>query len=127
MHLIAEDIAIQLFTPDDGSESAAIKVVHRTSKKEAVNNDTVSQRDNLRRALLQLIASMNPNPDHISPPQFLLFDKVRVSLPQSAHDGQVVRVSWDFPRSEWRYFVECPKHVVTGWYVAADLDLLEED
>jgi len=127
VHLIAEDIAIQLFTPDDGSESAAIKVVHRTSHKEAVNNDTVSQRDNLRRAVKQLIASMNPNPEHIPPPSFLLFDRVRVKLPQSTHDGRVVRVSWDFPRSEWRYFVECPKQVVTGWYVAADLDLLDED
>lgn len=127
MQLIAEDIAIHLFTPDDGSESAAIKVVHRTNHQEAVNNDTESQRDNLRGALKQLIASMNPNPDHIPPPQLLLFDRVRVNLPQSTHDGQVVRVSWDFPRLEWRYFVECPQQVVTGWYVEADLELMDED
>lgn len=127
MQLLAEDISIHLFAPDDGTESAAIKVVHRTNHKQFVNNDTLSKRENLRRALRQMIAALNPNPDHIPLPPLLLFDRVRVNLPQSTHDGQVVRINWDFPRSEWRYFVECPKEVVSDWYVAADLDLMDDD
>ena len=126
MQLLSSDIAIHAFTPDDGSESAAIKVVHRTAREEIVNNETPSQRENLRRALMQLIAATNPNPEHIPPPTLILFDRVRVNLPESVHEGEVSRLSWDFTRGEWKFFVDCPNHLVSSWYVLADLDLLEE-
>ena len=127
VQLLATDIAIHAFTPDDGTESAAIKVVHRTAHEEVVNNETPSQRENLRRALAQLVASMNPNPDHIPAPKLILFDRVRVRLPESVHEGEVARISWDFTRGEWKFYVECPNHLVSTWYVLADLDLLEDD
>jgi hypothetical protein len=49
-----------------------------------------------------------------------------VTLPESIHEGEIRRLSWDFASHEWKYFVECPKHVVTTWYVDADLELREE-
>jgi hypothetical protein len=127
VHLLAEDIVVHAFTPDDGSQSNAIKVVHRTSRQEVVNADTNSQKENLRRALHRLIESMNPNPEHIPRPKLLLFDRVQVNLPESVHGGQIAQISWDFPRNEWEYYVECPQAVVSTWYVAADLELLEDD
>ncbi len=127
MHLLADDILIHAFTPDDGSQSAAIKIAHRTSRQEVVNRDTGSQVENCRRALQQLVASMNPNPEHIPAPKLILFDQVRVRLPESVHEGKIQRISWDFPRNEWKFFVECPKQVVSNWYVAADLDLIVDD
>jgi hypothetical protein len=27
---------------------------------------------------------------------------------------------------EWKYFVECPNHAMTTWYLGADLALLDE-
>jgi hypothetical protein len=127
VQLLATDIEIHAFTPDDGTESAAIKVVHRTERQEVVNNETDSQSVNLRRALQRLVATMNPNPDHIPLPKLTLFDPVRVKLPESVHDGEIARISWDYTREEWKYFVECPNQNVSTWYVAADLDLLEEE
>lgn len=121
MQVRADDIAIHAFTPSDGSESAAVKVVHRQSGKEAVNESTASPRDNLRLALLDLIGELNPSPEEIPPPAIVLFDRVRVNLPQSFHDGEVKDLTWDYTRAEWRYFVECSESKVTNWYVAADL------
>lgn len=126
MQLLAEEISIQAFTPSDGTESAAIKVIHRTSQQQVVNDDTPSQVDNLRAALGQLVKSMNPNPDNIPQPSFLPFDKVKISLPQTTHEGEVTRISWDFTCSEWKFYVESTKEVVTAWYVAPDLQLLED-
>ncbi len=126
MQIRADDIAIHAFTPSDGSESAAIKVVHRHTRKEVINNSTPAQRTNLRHALLELVKEMNPSPEQIRPPMFLLFDRVRVNLPQSFHDGQVNDQTWDYKRSEWKYFVECSESKVTNWYVGADLDLLDD-
>ena len=58
MQLLANEIKIFAFTPDDGSESAAIRVVHRTNQEEFINNETTSQRENLRRGLLEMVASI---------------------------------------------------------------------
>ena len=126
VQLLAQDIAIHAFTPSDGSESAAIKVIHRTSQQQAVNDDTPSQVDNLRHALAQLIASMNPNPDHIPAPDLLLFDKVQINLPQSTHEGEITKISWDFTCNEWKFFIESSKDVVSAWYVSPDLERIDE-
>lgn len=125
MQLLASDILIHAFTPDDGSSSAAIKIVHRTGRQEVINHDTDSQRENLRRAVLAMVAKLNPNPELIPPPALLLFEQVRVHLPQSVHEGQIARISWDFARGEWTYFVECASPLVSTWYVQADLSVLE--
>ncbi len=122
----SDDITIQLFSPYDGSESAAIKVVHRHSGKEVVNDSTLSQRDNLRHAMRELVGLINPDPDSIVMPELTLFDRVKVQLPQSVHDGEVRDLSWDYTRAEWKYFVECSAPKVTNWYVRADLQLHEE-
>lgn len=126
MQIRADDIAIHAFTPSDGSESAAIKVVHRQSGKEVINDSTPAQRTNLRHAVLELVMGMNPSPDQICAPLILLFDRVRVNLAQSFHDGQVMDLTWDYKRAEWKYFVECNESKVTNWYVAADLDVLDD-
>jgi hypothetical protein len=127
VQLLADEIAIHAFIPDDGSESAAVKITHRTSQHEVINHDTNSQWHNFRHGLFALIASINPNPDHIPPPKLVLFDHVRVNLPQSVHEGQITRLSWDYARSEWQYFVQCPKEVVSTWYIAADLLWLDSE
>ncbi|MFK8112854.1 MAG: hypothetical protein AB8B91_11660 [Rubripirellula sp.] len=127
MELIAQDISVHAFTPSDGSESAAIKVVHRTSLQQAVNQDTPSQVHNMRKAIAQLIDAMNPNPDHIPPPSLLLFDKVNIELPQSTHNGEITKIAWDFKREEWKFYVESTKTVVSNWYVAPDLKLREDE
>lgn len=127
MQLSNTDILIHAFTPDDGSESAAVKVSHKTMREEVVNNETISPRHNLRLALFQLVEKMNPNPANIPNPRLVPFDHVQVNLPQSVHEGEVTRLSWDFPRREWRYFVECPNRAVSTWYVLADLDQVDED
>lgn len=121
MELIAEDIVVHSFVPDDGSSSSAIKVQHRTTRQEYSNSDTDSQRENMRRAMRQLIEAMNPNPDLIPQPILLPFDRVRVKLPESTHDGLIERISWDFPREEWKYFVQCGHDGASSWYADADL------
>jgi hypothetical protein len=126
MELIADDIAIHVFVPDDGSESAAIKVVHRPSHQEVVNGETVSQRNNMRTGLFELIQLINPNPDHILKPRFVLFDPVSVRLPDTVHDGEITRLAWDFVSKEWKYYVQCPQRAVTQWYFAADLERLDD-
>lgn len=125
MQVAVDDFLIHAFDPSDGSESDAIRVVHKSSRHEVISNEDVSQWHNCRRALIQLCAAMNPNPDHIPPPKLMLFDHVRVSLPQSVHEGQVTKLSWDFTRAEWQYFVQCPVHAVTTWYISADLQWLD--
>ena len=127
MQVLAEDIAIHAFEPDDGGESSAVRVLHRTMRQEAINSDTNSQWHNFRAALRELLAKINPNPDHIPASKLLLYDHVRVSLPQSVHEGQITRLSWDFRRTEWQYFVKCPNEAVTTWYIGADLTWLDED
>jgi hypothetical protein len=127
MQLIAQEISIHALTPYDGSTSAAIKVVHRTLRDEATNDDTASQKENLRRAVRQLIQSMNPNPEHITIPSLVIFDSVRVQLPNSHHDGQIKKIAWDFTRREWKYFVACHRRVVSAWYELADLQSLEDE
>ena len=126
MQIRADDIAIHAFTPSDGSESAAIKVIHRQSGKEVVNDETESQRSNLRNAVGELIKVLNPNPEQIYDPELVLFDHVRVNLPESFHHGDINDLTWDYTSSEWRFFVECGEHRVSNWYVVADLELLEE-
>lgn len=127
MELIGEDVAVYRYVPDDGSDSAAIRLRHRTSREQVINQDTTSRWHNFRRALIELVNRMNPNPGQIPSPERILFDRVRVNLPQSVHEGQVIRISWNFKRSEWQYFVQCPKEVVSAWYTAADLTWLDED
>ncbi len=126
MELIATDFAVHLFTPDDGSESSAIKVVHRPSHREVINDETVSQLDNMRSGLFELIAIMNPSPDSIRQPKFVLFDRVFARLPETVHEGEITRISWDFVSKEWKYYVQCPQKTVTQWYFAADLDLIDD-
>ena len=126
MELIADDIAVHLFVPDDGSESASVKVLHRPSHQEVVSDDGVSQYENMRTALFELIQMINPNPDQIRKPKFVLFDPVSIRLPDTVHDGKITRLSWDFVSKEWKYYVQCPQRAVTQWYFAADLGLLED-
>ncbi len=126
MELIADDIAVHLFVPDDGSETASIKVVHRPSHQEVVCNETGSQYDNMRTGLFELIQLINPNPDQIRKPKFVMFDPVSVRLPSTVHDGKITRLSWDFVSKEWKYYVQCPQRAVTQWYFAADLSLLDD-
>jgi len=127
MQLLAHEISIHALTPYDGSTSAAIKVVHRTLRDEATNDDTASQKENLRRAVRQLIQSMNPNPEHITIPSLVIFDSVQVQLPESYHDGRIERIRWDFTRREWKYFVACHRKFVSAWYELADLQPLDDD
>ncbi len=124
MQLIAQELAIHSLMPYDGTQSAAIKVVHRTSREEAENNDTPLQRENLRRAILGLLQKMNPNPDHIKIPKLVIYDTVRVRLPDSFQDGSIDRVAWDFKRKEWKYYVACKQTVASSWYEAADLEVM---
>ena len=124
MQLIAQELAIHSLTPYDGTKSPAIKVVHRTSREEAVNNDTALQTENLRRAILALLEKMNPNPDHIKLPKLVIYDTVRVRLPDSFQDGRIDRVAWDFKRKEWKYYAACKNTVASAWYEAADLELM---
>ncbi len=126
MQIRSEDIAIHAFTPSDGSPSAAIKVVHRHSGKEIVNDVTPSQHANLRNAMIELIKVMNPVPEQIPAPAFVPFDRVRVRLPKTFHDGEVRDLTWDFTREEWNYFVECSEQKVSNRYVDADLQLLHD-
>lgn len=127
MQLMSQEIAIHSLTPYDGSTSAAIKVVHRATRKEATNDETPSQTENLRRAIRELLYLMNPNPDHIAIPKLMIFDAVRVRLPDSFHDGHIEKIAWDFKRRDWKYFVQCHRKVVSSWYELADLDTLVED
>ena len=126
MELVADDIAVHLFIPDDGSVSAKIKVVHRPSHQEVVSNETSSQRHNTRTGLFELIQMINPNPNQIRKPRFVLFDPVSVRLPDTVHDGEITRQAWDFVSKEWKYYVQCPQRAVTQWYFAADLDCTDE-
>ena len=126
MQLANDEIIIHAYAPDDGSESPAVKVVHRTGRESVVNNDTPSQLDNLRNALHQLCVMLNPNPNHIPPPDLLPFDKVQINLPESAQRGEVTKISWDFPCKEWRFFVQSPKEVASSWYIFADLEIQED-
>jgi len=126
MELIADDISVHLYEPDDGSESVAIKVIHRPSHQEIVNDQTVSQYDNMRAGLFQLVQLINPNPDKIRQPRFMLFDQVSVRLPDTVHDGEIRRIAWDFVTKEWKYYVQCKQRAVTQWYFAADLSLLDD-
>lgn len=126
MELIADDIAIHVFVPDDGSGSAKVKVVHRPSHQEVINNESDSQRDNMRTGLLELIQMINPNPNNIRKPKLVLFDQVKVRLPDTVHDGEITRQAWDFVSKEWKYYVQCPKRAVTQWYFLADLDRLDD-
>lgn len=127
MELIADDFAVHLFIPDDGSPSASIKVVHRPSHLEVVCSETPSQYRNLRCGLFELIQAINPSPDQIRAPRFVLFDPVSVRLPDTVHDGKITRISWDFVSREWKYYVQCAQRAVTQWYFAADLSLLDEN
>jgi len=122
MELIADDIAIHVFVPDDASDSAKVKVVHRQSHQEVVNSESGSQRDNMRTGLLELIQMINPNPNNIRKPRLVLFDLVTVRLADTVHDGEITRQAWDFVSKEWKYYVQCPQRAVTQWYFAADLD-----
>ena len=124
MQLIAQELAIHSLMPYDGTKSPAIKVVHRTSREEAVNNDTAVQTENLRRAILALLEKMNPNPDHIKLPKLVIYDTVRVRLPDSFQDGRIDRIAWDFKRKEWKYYAACKNTVASAWYEAADLELM---
>ena len=125
MQLIAQELVIHSLTPYDGTQSAAVRVVHRTSREEAENSETPVQTENLRRAILALLRKMNPNPDHIKNPTLVIFDIVQVRLPNSYQDGRIERVAWDFKRKEWKYFVECKQTVASTWYEAADLELMK--
>jgi len=127
MQLISQEIAIHAFTPYDGSLSTAIKVVHRTSRQEAMNDETPSQIENLRRAMLELLNLMNPNPDHIKVPKLMIYDVVRVRLPDSFQDGRIDKLAWDFKRRDWKYYVECKLRVVSAWYERADLEIIGID
>jgi hypothetical protein len=124
MQLFAQELAIHCLTPYDGTLSAAIKIVHRTSREEAESSETPVQTENLRRAILALLRQMNPNPDHITSPKLVIFDTVRVRLPDSYQDGRIERVAWDFKRKEWKYYVECRQTIASTWYEAADLELM---
>jgi hypothetical protein len=66
---------------------------------------------------------MNPKPDKIKQPRFVLFDQVKVHMPDTIHDGEVARQTWDFASSQWKYFVDCHHSHVNAWYFSADLDL----
>ncbi len=126
MQIRAEDIVIHSFTPSDGSSSSAIKILHRPSHEEVVNDSTESEVVNLRSAILELIASMNPTPDTIPPPPLLPFDRVRVILPGSYQVGEVADLTWDYPRSEWNYFVRCGDKRASHDYVIEDLELRDD-
>ena len=127
MQVTSEEITIHAFTPDDGSESSAIKVVHRASQQTCVYDGTPSQLENLRRAMISLMETLNPNPDHIKPSKLVMYDRVRIQLPQSVHVGRISKLSWDFTSSEWKYYVDCHNDVVSAWYVLADLERIEEE
>lgn len=125
MEIRAGDMLIKKFEPDDDSESAAIKLQHKPSQTEVINEDTVSQRENLRRAVLAMIDVMNPKPGRIKMPRLLIFDQVKVHMPQVTHDGEISKQAWDFVTSQWKYFVDCHNAHLNAWYFSADLDLDE--
>lgn len=124
MQLMAQELTIHSLTRYDGTPSPAIKVVHRTSRDTAENCETPLQTENLRRAILSLLGKMNPNPDHIKIPKLVIYDAVRVRLPDSFQDGRIERVAWDFKRKEWNYYVKCKHVVASTWYESADLELM---
>ncbi|MCG8652215.1 MAG: hypothetical protein MI861_20415, partial [Pirellulales bacterium] len=126
MQIRSEDIVIHAFTPSDGSVSAAIKVVHRPSGKEIISDASDSQWGNLRSAMRELIDAMNPNPEQIESPKLLPFDQVRVNLPKTFHQGQIMDLTWDYTCSQWKYYVQCGEQRVSNRYVLADLDLLDD-
>ncbi|TWU47071.1 C2 domain-containing protein [Rubripirellula reticaptiva] len=126
MQLIARDVLIHRFVPDEGEPSTAVRVTHRTNRTEVINEETVSPRDNLRRALAELVAILNPHPDHIREPRLQLFDEVTLKLPESTQDGRILEMKWNFTSREWFYFVECRNTHASGEYVIADLQLFEE-
>ncbi len=126
MQLFSDDVLIHRFVPDDGNSCAAVRVTHRTEHTEVVNEETVCPRENLRRSLRQLLAALNPHPDHIGRPALYLHDDVIVLLPTATHDGKIVKMMWDFTTREWQYFVACKNHNASRWYVLADLELFEE-
>ena len=125
MEIRASDMLIKVFEPDDKSVSAAIKLHHKPSQTEVENEETVSQRENLRRAVRNLIDTMNPKPGKIKEPRYVLFDQVKVHMPDTVHDGEVARQAWDFVTSQWKYFVDCHNSHVNAWYYSADMDLDE--
>ncbi|QDT04747.1 hypothetical protein K227x_31420 [Rubripirellula lacrimiformis] len=126
MHLVSKDILIHRFVPDDGAPTAAVRVTHRTERKDAICNATISPHDNLRTAMAELVEKLNPHPDHIGRPKLLMFDEVTLKLPESTQDGLITEMLWNFTRSQWQYFVKCRNDHASGVYDFADLQLFEE-
>ena len=126
MQLRSDDIAVHAFSPSDGSPSAAVKVTHRPSGKETVDDSTRSQRTNFRAALFELVSVMNPSPEVIEAPDLVLFDEVRIKLPESIHRGTITDMTWDYTGAQWRFFVESGDSKVSNHYVLGDLELFEE-
>ncbi len=125
MELGSHEVVIHRFVPNDGNNCSAVKVVHKTSRSEVLNDDTVSQRENLRRAMTILCNKINPNPAHIESPRYMMFDHVKVRLPQSFHEGDIVKIHWDFTPSRWKYYVDCHNEHISAWYDADDLRIEE--
>ncbi len=126
MQLVARDVIVHRFIPDDGSESTAVRITHRSDRTTCINEETLSPRDNLRRAIARLLDELNPNPDHIGRSQLFLFDDVTLKLPNSTQDGQIREMKWNFTTRQWQYFVECRNAHASGEYDFADLQLFEE-
>ncbi|TWU44521.1 hypothetical protein Poly51_60870 [Rubripirellula tenax] len=126
MIIVAKDVLVHRFVPDEGAPSAAVRVAHRTERVEVINEDTVSPRDNLRLALKTLVQKLNPHPDHIGTPKLYLFDEVTLKLPESTQDGKITEMTWNFTRHHWQYYVECRNSHASGTYDFADLQLFEE-
>lgn len=126
MELQDTDFQIRRFFPDDGSTSAAIKLLHRTDQAEVMCDQTPCPVENLRRAVAKMTSDLNPNPATIREPSLLLFDEVTVKLPESTQFGRITRAAWDFKCAQWNYFVQCQNDHSSAWYELADLQLFKE-
>ena len=127
MELGSHEVVIHRFVPDDENDCAAVRVTHKASRTQVINDDTVSQRENLRRAMTILCEKINPNPAHIEPPGYMMFDQVKVRLPDSLHEGEITKILWDFTPSRWKYYVDCHNDHLSRWYDADDLTLESND
>ena len=127
MHLKLDELRVYRFEPEDGTESAAMKVVHRPSQTIVVHDDSDRPVDNLRGALAQLVAEITTNPKLVTKPDFYPADRVTVRLPDSFQEGDVTAIEFNFRTRRWKYDVECRMHTASGSYDSADLYLDDDE
>ena len=122
MNISVEDIETLLFRPDDGSLSAAVKLVHVPTGKEYVCDDFESQTLNRRKAAESLVRDIASTHPDIPLPEAMLFDRVRTVAPNALREGKIRQFGWHFKDSAWDYYIESDGRKISKRYRASDLE-----